>query len=142
MPRFLLLRCFCVLAVCYLAAGGCAGSGEKLYPVSGAVEVEGKPLTFGGVTFHPAADKGNTTKHTPISPIGSDGRYQLVTGTRPGAPAGWYRVLVHANPAKAPSLAPPKFATNIKYTREETTDILVEVVANQKPNAYNLQLTK
>jgi len=141
MRRFLLLRCFCVLAVCYLAAGGCS-SGEKLYPVSGTVEVEGKPLTFGGVTFHPAADKGNNTKHTPISPIGSDGRYQLVTANRPGAPAGWYRVLVQANPAKAPSLAPPKFAHSIKYIREDTTDILVEVVANPKPNAYELHLSK
>jgi len=140
MPRFVLLRCLFVLALCYLAAGGCS-SGEKLYPVSGAVEVEGKPLTFGGVTFHPAADKGNTSKHTPISPIGEDGRYKLVTANRPGAAPGWYRIQVQANPSKAPSLAPPKFAHNTKYLRADTTDILVEV-PDTKPNAYDLHLSK
>jgi hypothetical protein len=130
------------LALCYLAAGGCSGSGEKLYPVSGSVEVEGKPLTFGGVTYHPMAEKGNTTKHTPISPIDSEGHYKLITGNRPGAPPGWYRVQVQANPAKAPSLAPPKFAHHTKYLRPETSDIEVEVVADPKPKAYDLRLSK
>jgi hypothetical protein len=106
------------------------------------VEVAGEPLTFGGVSFRPAADKGNTTAHQPTGRIDSNGRYELLTGTKSGAPPGWYRVVVLANPSLAPSMAAPKFATNIKYTREETTDILLEVVANPSPNAYDLHLTK
>jgi hypothetical protein len=94
------------------------------------------------VSFRPAADKGNTTAHQPTGRIDENGRYELSTGTRSGAPPGWYRVVVLANPSLAPSMAPPKFATNVKYTREETTDILLEVVANPKPNAYDLHLTK
>jgi hypothetical protein len=141
MPRFRLFTGSLVLGAYALVAGGCS-RGETLYPVAGSVEVAGQPLTFGGVSFHPAADKGNTTRHQPTGRVDEQGHYQLSTGTSPGAPPGWYRVVVLANPALVPSMAPPKFATNLKYTREDTTDILLEVVAKPAPNAYDLHLTK
>lgn len=142
MPRFILRQRFPVLAACVLMAGGCARSGDTLYPVVGTVQLEGRPLTFGGVSFRPAADKGNTSAHQPTGRIDENGVYELSTGTRRGAPPGWYRVLVFATPDTAPGMAPPKFVTHLKYTREETTDILLEVVPNPTETAYDLQVTK
>ena len=143
MPRLGLLRPLPVLAAFTLVAGGCGRSGEKLYPVAGTAQVAGRPLTAGGVSFCPAADKGNATAHEPTGRIDANGRYELSTGTRPGAPAGWYRVVVRATPPDAaPGMAPPKFLTNSKYLSKETTDLLLEVVPDPKPNAYDLQLTK
>jgi hypothetical protein len=61
-----------LLAVCVCALpAGCGGTyldGVRIYPVSGTILVDGKPLTDvpqGSVAFHADAAKGNTPRTFP-----------------------------------------------------------------------------
>jgi hypothetical protein len=134
------------LATCLaFVAGGCARQGEKFFPVSGKVTLNGKPLTFGTVSFRPDAARGNSSQHHPTGAIDDKGNFELHTIGRKGAPPGWYKVLVFAdeNARQGPvHPIPPKWATHVKYTKEQTTDLSVEVVENPAPGTYDLPLKK
>jgi hypothetical protein len=129
---------------------GCrrASAGAGLYPVSGTVTLDGRPVeasvrVFGKVWFHPDAAKGNPGTTALVGHIDEHGRYQLGGGGG-GAPAGWYRVSVVVaetvdprNPtARRRSLAPDR------YGRPETSGVEVEVVADPAPGAYDLRLKR
>jgi hypothetical protein len=134
-----------VLGALLSTVAGCSQPGEKLLPVSGRITVDGRPLTFGSVAFRPDASRGNTTQHHPIGQIDSAGNYVLYTLRQKGAPPGWYKVLVFAdenNQGGATHPVPPRWATHARYTREETTDIFVEVVDNPPSGAYDLRSSR
>src|SRR5262245_22315912 len=84
-------------ALALLASAGCGG-GLKLYPVSGTVKLDGKPLTATRVSFNPDASKGNNQTVSCVGRLDGEGRFQIYTTTTkrsvggPGAPLGWYRV--------------------------------------------------
>jgi len=129
------------------AASGCGSGEDRLVPVEGVVTLDGKPLTVGGVAFKPDATKGNKTQHQPVGELDENGRYTLTTTNRPGAPPGWYKVLVFSSEQMKDSLrggAPtdPKWVTDRKYTAEATTPLSVEVVEGAKDRAYDLKVTK
>src|SRR5262249_47603539 len=89
-----------VLAGAWLALGS-AGCGDpsgvgRTVPVAGKVTVDGRPVKAGTVSFRPDKSKGNTNAHEPYGEIDSEGNYTLFTGTKKGAPVGWYRVAVMA----------------------------------------------
>jgi hypothetical protein len=94
-------HCKSVLCVGLLVVGmiGCTGSDDigPVQQVTGKVTIDGTPLAGGTVTFHPDTKKGNKTKGG-ISGIVKNGEYTLstatVTTTKPGAPAGWYKVTI------------------------------------------------
>jgi hypothetical protein len=132
-----------VLGACaVLALAGCGGL--KLVPVSGKVTLDGKPLKGGGVSFVPDASKGNNAKgFSCTGRINGQGRYELGTSavkgsdSGKGAPLGWYKVtLVTTLPGS------PEITVNPKYLDAATTPLAVEVVADPKEGAYDLQLTK
>lgn len=144
------LPVFLVLLPCLVA--GCERAGEeRLLPVSGTIKVEGQPLTTGWVTFYPDEARGNHSTHLPLAEIKPDGTYRLSTNGRPGAPAGAYKVVVAASqdpiplkPRRNPDGTPwkPRWLTHEKYTRPETTDQRIEVVATPPPGRYDLQLSR
>jgi hypothetical protein len=134
-----------LLALAAFAACGYPGQGEKLVPVAGRVTVDGRPLTFGAVSFRPDPSRGNASRHHPTGTIDADGRFELYTTGEKGAPPGWYKVLVFAddNQAGGPvHPAPPRWAVAAKYTGEQTTDLFVEVVEKPAPGAHDLRLSK
>src|SRR2546429_9587446 len=86
---------FVACAVICARLFGCGASrDEKLVPVVGKVTVGGAPLMTGAVTFRPDAEKGNLTQHIPVGTIDAEGRYELMSATKKGAPLGWYKVAV------------------------------------------------
>jgi hypothetical protein len=143
-----------VFVFCAGAAGwavpGCGPAAERLVPVSGSVTVAGKPLTAGWVTFYPDRARGNASPRLPVAEIKA-GSYELSTNGRPGAPCGFYKVVVAASPEPIP-LKPPRnpdgtpkklrWLVHEKYTRPETTDLHVEVVERPAPGSYNLELAR
>src|SRR5262245_64337673 len=131
----------CVAAL--LVAGGCSKDSDGFLPVSGKVTADGKPITVGSVTFRPDASKGNKTMHHPTGNIEADGTYTLYTISKPGAPPGWYRVMVFAdgNPNPRPGVE-PQWLHNVKYTTEGSTDLSFEVVEKAQPGAYDLKLSR
>jgi hypothetical protein len=124
---------------------GCSSQGETFFPVSGKVRVNGKPLPIGAVSFRPDVSRGNECLHHPTGEIDADGHYELFTLGQPGAPPGWYKVLVFADEnQKGGEIHPlmPRWATHIKYTSEQLTDLFVEVVETPVPGTYDLELSK
>lgn len=116
---------------------GCGGKNEAT--VSGAVTLDGKPLTTGNVVFHPAVD-GPVGYGT----IDSTGRYTLQTGDAPGLVPGSYIITVSAierpsaEELKVNEYTLPKMLTPMKYNKKEETPLKFDV----KPgtNAIDLAL--
>lgn len=118
-----------------------AGVG-KTVPVVGSINVGGKPLTVGTIAFMPNRQKGNMIPHIPGSEIDDDGTYSLVTATKPGAPPGWYRVVIVATERPNPNdpFANRKSFIDNRYGTAEKTPLEIEVVENPAPGAYDLSL--
>jgi hypothetical protein len=120
-----------------------------LVPVSGAVTLDGKPLPVGDVTFQPAAGLGDANQEVPVGKI-RDGKYELSTRGKKGAPLGKYKVVVVSNNfsgdnsprPRGGTNEPPKSFINLKYTSAATTPLSKEVVDKPAPDAYDLQVTK
>ncbi len=147
------------MGVLLLSAGalGCGqGSGVgKTYPVSGLLTLDGKPFTAETtmILFKPEAGRGNTSTFSAAGTVDGEGRYELTTGGKKGAPLGWYKVLVTAHggsaqhptqPAKAGESHPQRPVAQsllpAKYGLEGTSDLLVEVVESPVDGAYDLRL--
>jgi hypothetical protein len=140
----------CVVVAIVLVAG--CNSGLEFAPVTGKVTVDGKPLPYKTVVFFP-------DENTPGSGGGAntdkEGKYTMLatapgeTTTHQGLPQGRYRVMIveplvpiqEAQPeaesndpsdvviAVAPEMRPRKRDIPPKYTRQETTPLVVEVPA-------------
>lgn len=119
---------------------GCGESGPVLYPVSGTVRFDGKPLPQVGVSFFADASKGNDSGHIAAAAADVDGRFTLSTVAESGAPPGWYKVVV--SPYTPGPVEVPKPPYNEKYLTVDTTDLSIEVKADAAPNAYDLTLDK
>ncbi len=138
----------CWLVVLGVLLCGCGREqGERFFPVAGTVQLDGKPLTIGVVSYRPDAERGNKSMHVPTGTIDAQGRYELITIKRKGAPPGWYRVLVFAdaNTLETGGIAvhpiPPRWLTHEKYTDPKTTDLSVEVVEQPAAGAYDLKVS-
>jgi hypothetical protein len=112
--------------------------------VEGTVTVGKDKLKTGSVAFKPDAQKGNKSKHEPIGTINPDGTYSLTTLGKPGAPPGWYKVVVHAGEKENPKdeYSPLRSLINTKYNYVESTDLSIEVKDGAPAGAYDLKLTK
>jgi hypothetical protein len=70
-----------------------SGCGEKLYPTTGKIMVDGKPVNEGTITFHPAAGGRPATAR-----IMKDGLFTLdYNKPGDGLPAGEYKVAIIAD---------------------------------------------
>lgn len=75
---------------------GCGKQGEALYPVKGRITVDGKPADGAVLLFHPEAG-GQVSTAT----ADSSGAFACVHNTKPGIPAGKYKVTANwPDPAK------------------------------------------
>ena len=120
-----------------LAVAGCGG--PKYVTVVGTATYDGKPLTGLLVSFNPDPAKGHTARVSCVGRIGPDGKFSLISDdgfkTTKGALLGWYKVTISAPDEEF-------IPVNKKYTSFKTTDMLVEVVADPQPGAYDLKFTK
>lgn len=94
------LRMVTVAAALSIATGCGSSDGVKLAPVTGIVELDGKPVASAKVEFNPVELPGQTKKGQPV--IGGsfaitdeEGNYELHFGTgRPGAVLGEHTVKI------------------------------------------------
>ncbi len=134
------------VALCAFLVSGCGGdAGPKVVPVVGTVTVDGSPLATANVSFKPDITKGNKAQFEPGGTANDKGQFELTTANKPGAPEGWYKVVVYPpTPPRSggdlPKVGPPPF--NVKYTDAGSTDISIEIKAGAAAGAYDLKLTK
>jgi hypothetical protein len=123
------------------SACGCREE-TKLFPVSGKVTVNGKPLTSGFVRFAPDKAKGNPFGGEPIGEINDQGEYTLNYMGKPGAPMGAYKITVTSMGATGEdnTKVKPKNTVRMTYANASTTPLTVEVTATPAAGAYDLKL--
>jgi hypothetical protein len=103
------------------------------------------------VLFKPDATRGNSCPFDAVGTIDAQGRYELFTKGKTGAPVGWYKVVVTAVDEKdasgaqraqkkksRPSSPPP---VHPRYSQESTSGLTVEVVSSPAPDAYDIKLS-
>jgi hypothetical protein len=131
---------FALMAV--LLGSGCGDSVGKRLPVSGNVLVDQQPLRgmTGTVTFIPDKSRGNESPYSASGPIDSEGRYVLSTKGKKGAPMGHYKVVVSAVPPGS-DRDNSRLALHARFSVENTTPLVIEVVASPAPDTYDLKTT-
>ncbi len=83
-----------ILSAAFVLLQGCGQSGPALYPVSGKVQCDGKPVADATVFFH-RAGKTDIGEPVPYGTTGPDGSYQLGTNVPgDGAVAGDYVITI------------------------------------------------
>jgi hypothetical protein len=130
-----------------LGFAGCGSAGDGLVPVAGTVTVDGNLLEAGSVTFIPDAGQGNLSQDLPVGTI-TNGKYELATRNRRGAPPGAYKVTVTATnfsgnnpPAKGATAEAPRSLLPLRYGNAGSTPLHKEVVETPAEGAYDLQLS-
>ena len=99
---------------------GCGDGRPQRVPVSGTVVIDGKPLTYGFVTFLPAEGRSATGQ------INERGEFFLSSYERgDGTLAGSQRVAIMAREAISPTQA--KWRAPKKYADHETSGIVIEI---------------
>jgi len=146
--RFAILGVF---GFAFMALTGCGGTDTvgATVPVTGKIELNGTALATGTVTYLADDTKGNKTQAAIIGPI-TNGQYTLhTTGTtinKPGAPPGWYKVVVQTSAppaADAPKgVLPEAVKIDRKYTDAKLTPLAVEVKKDAPAGHYDLKVTK
>lgn len=130
-----------VFSLAVIGLSGCGPSGPKLVPVQGKVTLmDGKPIAHGYVIIHADASKGNTSKEISQGTI-EDGSYSLMTGARPGAPLGAYKVAISA--AKDVNPNNPyitEWLAEERYIDPERSKLTMEVVEKPEPGRYDFKL--
>ncbi len=152
MMRASLQKVVAPLLLLPLAGCGSDPGIAPVFPVTGKITINDQPLKAATamVVFKPDTSKKNSSTFEPSGTLDEQGVYSLVTKGRPGAPLGWYKVVVVAHDGKqfadmtktrhqrpvVGSLLPAK------YGSAETTDLAVEVVEYPAAGAYDLKLNK
>jgi hypothetical protein len=145
---------------CFAAAlmflAGCSGSDKwvdgrpPVYPVSGQVVYQGKPLEGASVTFSPLEGTHGGAGQTDV-----EGRFSLTTfEANDGVPAGKYRVTVtkaeaivtpHPDDPGAVNLPPLKVEQRHlipeRYSSPETSDLTAEV-SESGENDFSFELVE
>jgi hypothetical protein len=115
-----------------IGVAGCSKSAaDGVYPVSGTVRYNGRPVANAQVTFHPV-NEANRKAVRPVGKVDDQGRFALTSfKDGDGAPAGEYKVTVVwylARPARAGS--DETVSANYlpqKYASVETSQLSVTV---------------
>jgi hypothetical protein len=110
------------------------GCGDSQPTLSGVVTLDGKPLATGNIAFLPTGEGAGAS-----ATIGSDGSYDVRTGSVRGLAPGDYIVTVSANgpPVTKPGSdlpLPGKLLTPKKYSTSQSSDLR----ANVQPGDNNL----
>ena len=127
-------HCRCFLAVFGLltvVAAGCGPSAPKLYPASGTVTYEEKPLANATVIFIPQSGRPS------MATTDASGKYTISTNGKPGAPLGTYNVTVSWKEGSADAAAP---ATEMPTDNTEvSSEQMLEIQDNMSKMAMKMR---
>jgi hypothetical protein len=122
------------LVLCSALLTGCGKtkeSWEQVYPAKGIVNFGGKPVAGAVISLIPQDPEIPDTVR-PTATAKEDGTFEIGTYSKAdGAPEGKYKVLVLHYPVIGSKASPAAGPNDLprKYSKAETTDLLVEVVA-------------
>lgn len=131
---------------------GCGDGGPKLYPATGTITMDSKPVDGAEVVF--ASEAGLLATGT----TDANGKFSLQSAGKPGAPEGTYRVTVTKSISSGPpttTMTPEdmaKMATEnkmpkvesllpAKYSVVQSTDLNATVTKDKSKNDFPFVLT-
>ena len=135
------------------ANSGCSDGGPKLFPATGQVTFNDKPLANAGVVFGPTDLTSSALLAT--ARTDTNGAFTLVTDLRPGATEGKYTVTISAidetqlasqkpedlmKPDAAQNFKPPKSLIPTKYNNPKDSGLSYSVSPSEK-NHFDIKLT-
>lgn len=130
--------------VCSLAGCGAAKHPwETVFPATGVVSIDGKPLGGAVITLIPEDSKFPDTVR-PRATSKDDGTFAISTyKTNDGAPAGSYKALVLHYPVVGSKETPNAGPNDLprKYSKAETTDLKLQI-NSPKSDTLELKLQK
>ncbi|MDR0610826.1 MAG: hypothetical protein LBG58_12000 [Planctomycetaceae bacterium] len=141
-----------LLFLCISLIGGCTNKNPLgAVKVTGIVTLDGKPVTWASITFHPKSEKlpvasGRTNENgafvlTPVGGVGGEGalagdyRISMTRSTlteKEMYHVGGSSIGVSSNENNMPKYVPRKDFFPEKYTKPETSGFEVSVVKGQK----------
>ena len=147
-------RWVAAIAIVAAACGGCAKGGPKLYPATGTVTLDGKPLVDATVSFVPAAGRPSDGK------TDGSGKYVIMTNGQPGMSVGPCKVAVSKfiSQGEMPPMSPSpddmkkmyekkkkgeveKGEVPAKYGRADTSELSANVTTEAGKNVFDFNLT-
>ena len=141
--RALLLICAPMAAIA--GCGSSQGSDRiPVFPASGHLAYDGRPLAGAFVVLHPKATDAGRSTPRPHAQVAADGSFSLTSyETNDGAPAGDYTVTVELRPlvkhggdiTAGPNTLP------VKYSRTETSPVTVQI-AEGRNDLPEIQIRK
>lgn len=127
------MKCLWILIGLVAISSGC-GSGPRLYDIPGTITIDGTIPDGATVMFHPTDIK---LGYVAIANIGPEEKYKVTCETKPGIPAGSYKVTVTwPDPAKKPS-----FANMNSGTMEDAPDLLKGAYASKHNTPLTMEVT-
>jgi hypothetical protein len=143
--RMLALGLSALFCMSFSACGKKEEEDIQLFPVSGKVTISGTPMTMGQIMFNPNKDKGNTGTKVPSGIVQPDGSYTLrtgtATGTKEGAPPGWYKVTFLASGTSNTDMSkskPPTFSSEFSDAKKSSLSVEVKEGADPKTYSFNI----
>jgi hypothetical protein len=131
----------CVWLCALPVLAGCGAGTPKghidfgpVVPVQGKVTLGEKPLDGGWITFF-SIDEKQKGVSVAEGPIDKQGLYSVKSEGKDGAPKGKWRIAVDAR-------GEDRFQVDSKYATWRTSTLVIEVVDNPPPGAYDLKLPK
>ena len=114
---------------------GCGSRQGSYVDVEGSVSVDGKPAAGATVMFFPTH---SSARYVSTGQVGDDGKFKLVTETKPGVPVGNYEVTVTwPDPS-----AEPSDAQRMQGIVEDGPDVLNGRYANRNASGLIADIEK
>lgn len=126
------------LTACGLFAvisAGCGPSGPKLFPATGTVTFEDKPVEGASVLFVPQAGAPS------LATTDAAGKYTIATRGQPGAPAGTYKVSIskQSGAAKPPAAQTTSTGGGAEPSEEEKKKMMQATASAQQDMVKQMQ---
>jgi hypothetical protein len=122
----------------FLAVGLIWNTKSETVPVTGIVVYpDGRPVGYGMIEFSPEDGRPSAR-----SKIGTDGRFTLITGEKPGAVPGRHKIVVVQMGAANPAQVGHKhkgLTVDRVYSRYETSGLARDVQPDQ-PNEFTIEV--
>ncbi len=122
------------VALLAMALAGCGEGFPDTVSVRGRVRYQGKPVSQGTVTFHPATLQGATLHRPAVGMLEDDGTYRVQTFRRgDGVMPGNYVVVIRSftgGPTEAEPDRPRNWLIPEKYGSAATSDLTATIPAD------------
>lgn len=121
----------CLASLCVLGCGSSGPGAPTLYPVTGSLKVEGKPLEGIIVQLMPTDEKSNAKPG--VGKTDKDGNFKILSNGDKGAAAGNYKVVLNSGVVTSPQPVQGSGEAALKAQVEQATKMQADWAKTKGP---------